>query len=61
MLKDVIIDGTPNLLELVEALPVDPIEMLTIDVAMVLDGGPIDDSAPALISPCADATQDAQG
>lgn len=55
------IDGTPNLLELVEASPVDPIEMLAMDVAVVLDGGPVDDSAPAVISPCADAVQDALG
>ncbi len=52
------IDGTPNLLELVEATPLEPSEMLGIDRGTVFDGGG-DLSTPGP-SVCTDGVEDGQ-
>ncbi len=49
MLTGLTIDGTPNLLELVEATPLEPSEMLGIDLGTVFDGAP--DNVPDRIEP----------
>ena len=56
MLTVLTIDGTPNLLELVEATPLEPSEMLGIDRGTVFDGGG-DLSTPGP-SVCTDGVED---
>ncbi len=57
MLTGLTIDGTPNLLELVEATPLEPSEMLGIDIGTVFDGS--NDAIPSRgPSVCTDGLED---